>query len=67
MLKRYLSDKNIAFDEKLADENPLYAQELYQKSHQLGVPYTIIEKDNGDEISVLGFDKPKIDQALGLS
>ncbi|MCA9344408.1 glutaredoxin family protein [Candidatus Saccharibacteria bacterium] len=66
MLKSYLMSKDIKFTEKKADEDQKVAQELYEKSHQLGVPFTIIENDKGEEINVLGFDRPKIDQALSL-
>lgn len=67
MLKGYLQSKNIAYDEKHADQDPKLAQELYEKSGQLGVPFTIIEKDDGSEEAILGFDRPKIDAALGLA
>lgn len=67
MLKSYLQSKDIAYDEKLADLDQKYAQELYDQSGQLGVPFTIIEKEDGSVEGVLGFDRPKIDSALGLS
>lgn len=65
MLKSYLQSKGIAYIEKHADQDPSLAQELYDKSGQLGVPFTIIEKD-GVEQKILGFDKPRVDAALGL-
>ena len=65
MLKSYLDDKGISYESKMADEDQAIAKELYEKSGQLGVPFTIIEKD-GKEEKVLGFDRPKIDAALGL-
>lgn len=66
MLKSYLQSKDIKYTEKLADENPQYAQELVQMSNQMGVPFTIIEE--GDKkVGVLGFDKQRIDQELGLA
>ncbi len=67
MLKSYLQSKDIAYDEKLADLDQKYAQELYDQSGQLGVPFTIIEKEDGSVEGILGFDRPKIDAALGLS
>lgn len=67
MLKSYLQQNNIAYDEKHADQDQAIAQELYEKSNQLGVPFTIIQKDDGSETAVLGFDKPKIDYELGLA
>lgn len=67
MLKSYLQQNDIEYNEKRADEDQAIAQELYDKSHQLGVPFTIIEKEDGSETAILGFDKPKIDQVLGLA
>lgn len=65
MLKSYLSDKGVSYDVKMADEDESIAKELYEKSGQLGVPFTIIEEDGKEEL-ILGFDRPKIDTALGL-
>ncbi len=67
MLKSYLQSKDIAYAEKHADQDERLAQELYEKSGQLGVPFTIIETDDGKEEKILGFDKPRIDQVLGLA
>ncbi len=64
MLKSYLQDKNIAYEEKLADVDQKFAKELYEISGQLGVPFTIIEKDDGSEAKILGFDRGQIDAAL---
>lgn len=66
MLKSYLHDKGIQFNEKKADEDQELARELYEKSGQLGVPFTIITGEDGKETAVLGFDRHKIDQALEL-
>lgn len=66
MLKDYLDQHKFKYILKYADDDPALAQELYEKSGQLGVPFTIFTKEDGQEISVLGFDKPKIDSALGL-
>lgn len=66
MLKSYLQSKNIAYQEKMADEDPNLARELYEKSGQLGVPFTIIETDEGKEEKILGFDRPRIDEVLNL-
>lgn len=65
MLKSYLDQHKITYNEKHADQDPAIAQELYDKSGQLGVPFTIIEKD-GKEEAVLGFDRQKIDEVLEI-
>ena len=66
MLKSYLNSKNINYDVKMADEDQNLARELYEKSGQLGVPFTIIEKADGSEEKILGFDKSKFDAVLEL-
>lgn len=67
MLKSYLNDKNIKYDVKMADEDQEIAKELYEKSGQLGVPFTVITKDDDTVENILGFDRKRIDTALGIS
>lgn len=67
MLKSYLNDKNIKYDVKMADEDQKIAKELYEKSGQLGVPFTVFTKDDGSEENILGFDRKRIDTILGIS
>lgn len=67
MLKSYLDSKNITYNVKAADEDQAIAKELYEKSGQLGVPFTVIEKEDGSEEGVLGFDRARIDSVLGLA
>lgn len=66
MLKSYLQSKDIAYEEKMADLDHNLARELYEKSGQLGVPFTIIETDEGKEEKILGFDRPRFDEVLNL-
>lgn len=59
--KNYLKDNNIDFtDIDVANDNEK-AQEMVEKSGQMGVP--VIDIDG--EI-IVGFDKEKIDKQLGL-
>ena len=67
MQKDYLTSKNIHFQEILVDENPEEAQKMIEISGQMGVPFTVIEKDPGSKVTILGFDRPKIDQVLEIS
>lgn len=66
MLKDYLDKNNFKYDVKMADDDPKLAQELFEKSGQLGVPFTIIENESGENFQILGFDKRQIDHALAL-
>lgn len=59
--KQYLKDNNIQFTEYDVGSDPDKAEEMIKKSGQMGVP--VIEVD--DKI-VIGFDKEKIKEILGL-
>lgn len=67
MQKDYLSSKKIAFEEILVDEKPEEAQKMIEISGQMGVPFTIIDKDDGSRTTILGFDRAKIDETLSIS
>ncbi len=67
MLKDYLSQKGIAFVEKLVDQDEAARAEMMTISGGfLGVPYTSIKLDNGQVETVIGFDKNRINQILGI-
>lgn len=66
MESEYLSSKGITFTEIYVDKDPKAAEEMVKISNQMGVPFTVIEKDDGSKVTVLGFDKDKINQALGI-
>ncbi len=65
-VKDYLKSKNVKFTDFDVAANQSKAEEMVKKTGQMGVPVTIIKKDNKEEI-VVGFDKGKIDELLSLS
>lgn len=67
MQKDYFASKNIQYQEILVDENPQEAQKMIEISGQMGVPFTVIDRNGGTRVTILGFDRPRIDEALGLS
>ena len=68
MLKKYLGEKGIAFTEKLVDQDEAAREEMSASSGGfLGVPFTVITKEDGTKETVMGFDKGKIDSLLGIS
>ena len=67
MEKEYMDSKSIQYEEILVDERPEEAQKMITMSGQLGVPFTVIKKEDGQEEKILGFDKTKIDQILQIS
>ena len=64
MLKRWLDDKKITYQDYSVDENPIAAQQMVQMSGQMGVPFTTIETDDGQTIGILGFDRPRFEAVL---
>jgi len=66
MEKEYLSLKGVKFENIQVDHDVNAASEMLERSGQMGVPFTIIKKDDGSESSILGFDKEKLNQELGI-
>ncbi len=60
-LKRFLQEKNISFEEVDVSEDKEAAEEMIQKTGQMGVP--VVEID--DEV-IVGFDRDKISKLLNL-
>jgi len=67
MEKDYLDSKGVKYENIFADNDPIAASEMLEKSGQLGVPFTVVEKEDDSEARILGFDKTKLDEALGIS
>ncbi|HNQ50459.1 MAG TPA: glutaredoxin domain-containing protein [Candidatus Omnitrophota bacterium] len=61
-LKQFLAENSIAYENYDVGIDQGKADEMVRKSGQLGVP--VIEIDGR---IIVGFDRPKIEQALGLS
>lgn len=66
MQKDYFREKNVLYQEILVDENPNEAQKMIEISGQMGVPFTVIDRDDGQRVTILGFDRPRIAEALGI-
>lgn len=60
--KEYLKEKGISFTDINVAEDQAKAQEMIQKSGQMGVPVTDI-----DGTIIIGFDKPALNKALGIA
>jgi glutaredoxin-like YruB-family protein len=61
MTKEYLKQKGILFEEVDVSKDERAAQEMIEKSGQMGVPVIDI-----DGKIVIGFDKERIDELLNL-
>jgi len=61
MVKNYLKEKNIIFENKDVTFDQKAADQMIKRSGQIGVPQLWI----GEEV-VVGFDKDRINKLLGL-
>ncbi len=64
MEAEYLKSKGVKFEEVYLDNNPKAVEEMIAESGQMGVPFTVITKDDGSKATILGFDKQKLDSAI---
>lgn len=65
-LKEYFTQKGLPFVEKLIDQSEAAKEEMKAVSGGfMGVPFTLIEKDNGEKEGVIGFDTGRLNQILG--
>ena len=64
MEAEYLQSKGTVFEEIYVDKDPKAVQEMIAESGPMGVPFTVITKDDGSKITLLGFDRQKLDSAL---
>jgi glutaredoxin 3 len=60
MVKAFLKEKNITFEDLDVGNNPEVAKEMIEKSGQMGVPVIDI-----DGKIILGFNKEAISRELG--
>ena len=61
MVKRYLDDKKIEYQNVDVSEDQESAEKMFKKSHQMGVPQIWVGED-----VVVGFDPGQINDLLGL-
>lgn len=68
MLKDFFDGRNLEFSEKLVDQDDAAREEMSKESNGfLGVPFTVIEKDDGTKEHIIGFDKGKLEEVLGAA
>lgn len=67
MEKEYLDARGFKYENILVDHDTIAAQELMGLEGQFGVPFTIFTKDDGSKETLLGFDRERINQILGIS
>ena len=66
-LKDYLDKNEIEYENAPVDEDQELAREMVTLSGQMGVPFSVVTKDDGERIGILGFNKEAIDDLFNLS
>ncbi len=62
MAKAFFTEKNVAYTEKDVSVDEVARDEMIAKTNQMGVPVIMV-----DDQVVIGFDKGKLSQLLGIS
>jgi len=65
LTKEYFKENKVEYREYDVSQDTAKAEEMVAKTGQMGVPVISIQKD-GKEQFIVGFDKDKLDTALGL-
>lgn len=63
--KAFYDENNVEYTDVDVSSDEDKAKEMIDKSGQMGVPVSVIEKDGHEEI-VIGFDEKKLREILGL-
>lgn len=64
MVKKWLTSKNLTYNEVNLDEQPERQQEAYEMSGQLAVPVTVITKDDESKEVIVGYNLAKLAPAV---
>jgi glutaredoxin-like protein NrdH len=65
MAKDWMKEKNIAFEDYDVSSDAKKREEMLGKTGQMAVPVISVEKDGKEEI-IIGFDKNRLSQLLGV-
>ena len=66
MEKAWLEENKVEHEVTFVDLNPDAAQEMVDKTGQMGVPVTEIQYEELEPEFIIGFDKPKLSQILEI-
>lgn len=64
MEKSWLDENGIKHDLVYVDQDYAAAQEMINKTQQMGVPVTEITYAEGEPVYVIGFNKPQLSELL---
>lgn len=62
--KAFLKERGVAYTEFDVGEDHKKAEEMMNRSGQMGVPVVFVKNESGKEEMIIGFDQPKLEAAL---
>ena len=65
MTKDFLKENNVEFEDVNVAEDQAAAKEMVEKTGQMGVPVTVITKDEKEEV-IIGFNEAKLKETLNI-
>lgn len=67
MVKAYFNEHGVTYSEKDVSVDTTAADEMIEKSHQMGVPVILVsDEDGSNEQIIIGFDQEKLAAVLGI-
>jgi glutaredoxin/uncharacterized protein (DUF302 family) len=66
MEKNWLDEKGVKYEQVLVDQNQQAAEEMVKATGQMGVPVTVLEFEEGESEYIIGFDRNKLSELLGV-
>ena len=66
MIANWLTDKKVAFEKILVDQDQKAAIDMVERTGQMGVPVTEIVMKDGKSEFVIGFNQPQLAYLLGV-
>ncbi len=65
--KQFLNSKGVSYEDVNVEEDQAAAEEMIKKSGQMGVPVTLITRDDNTEVVRVGFDQAWLTSELKLT
>lgn len=66
-LTQWLDKQGISYDKKITDADPTAMMEFMSVNDgMIGVPFSVVTSDEGEQTKIAGFDQAKFKQALNI-
>lgn len=66
MAKDFFNENKVSFEDYDVSSNLEKRQEMVEKSGQMGVPVIVLSEENKEDEIIVGFDKDRLSNSLGI-